>query len=238
MQTRTYFSLQSLFLLFCFSLTVTLFADVEDRKVGQFDVLHVKGPMDVFITQSSDYQVRVEAPADKMSRIVTTVEKGELIVHLKNKKDKNNWNWGDNVKEIKIYVSVKNLEGLYLSGSGNVQGSGITANNLKVSIAGSGDLEIGVDARNIEAKIAGSGDMELEGNTGDFSISIAGNGDIEAYDLRSRNCEVKIAGSGDCQVNVSESLNVKISGSGDVSYKGNPSHVNKSVSGSGNVVER
>ncbi len=239
MQSQTYFSFQTLLLLFCFSLTTTIFADVEDRNVGQFDVLHVKGFMDVFITQSGDYEVRVEAPADKMRNIITTVENGELIVGYKTEKGrKNNWNWKDGKNQIKVYVSVRNLEGLYLSGSGDVVGSGITAKNFKASIAGSGDMDVEVDARNIEAKIAGSGDMELRGSTGDFDISIAGSGNVEAFGLNSKHCEIKIAGSGDCQVNVSESLEVKINGSGNVLYKGNPSNVNKSISGSGNVDKR
>ncbi|MGB0929532.1 MAG: head GIN domain-containing protein [Chitinophagales bacterium] len=235
MQSQKIFSIKTLLLLFCFSLTTSIFADTEDRRVGQFDVLHVKGFLDVFITQSSDYEVRVEAPSDKMDNIITVVEKGELIVHYKNDKGRNNWNWKQGKKQMKVYVSAKRLQGVYLSGSGDVEGSGITATNFKVSIAGSGDLTIGVDAHNIEAKIAGSGDMLLKGSTGDFDISIAGSGDIEAFGLKARSSTIRIAGSGDCQVNVSESLDVKISGSGNIEYKGNPSNVNKNISGSGNV---
>lgn len=235
MQSQTNLSIKTLLLIFCFSLTTNIFADTEDRRVGQFDVLHVKGFLDVFITQSSEYEVRIEAPSDKMNNIITVVENGELIVHYKTNKGKNNWNWKDGKAQMKVYVSARNLEGVYVSGSGDVEGRGISAKNFKASIAGSGDLVLEVDARNIEAKIAGSGDMQLKGSTNGFDISIAGSGDIEAFGLKARSSNIKIAGSGDCEVNVSESLDVKINGSGNVEYKGNPSNVNKNVSGSGNV---
>ncbi|MEZ4888972.1 MAG: head GIN domain-containing protein [Chitinophagales bacterium] len=235
MKSQTSFYFQTLSLVFCFLLTTSIFADVENRNVGQFDVLHVKGSIDVMITQSSDYQVRVEAPSDKMGNIITEVENGELVVHIKTPKGKNNWSWKDNMNDVKVYVSAKSLKGLYLSGSGDVEGSGLTSTIFKVSIAGSGDLDIEVDAHSIEAKIAGSGDMDIAGSTKNLDVSIAGSGEFDAFDLKTKDCEIQIAGSGDCNVYVSESLDVRINGSGNVAYKGNPSNVNKNIRGSGNV---
>lgn len=232
MKTQNPFFLQVLFLACAFLITTTAFADLEDRNVGHFDVLKINGPMDVFITQSKDYEVRVEAPIDRMKNIETKVEGGALVVQYKSKRGRNNWSW-KSMKGIKVYVSVRDLEGLFLSGSGDVEGSGLRAKQLKLNISGSGDIDLEVDAHKINTKISGSGDIDLIGSAERFDITISGSGDIDAFGLKTEECEVVIYGSGDCDVNVSQYLDVRINGSGNVTYKGNPVEVNQKVSGSG-----
>lgn len=106
----------------------------------------------------------------------------------------------------------------------------------KVSIAGAGSI-IGKDRfqlDDLKVSIAGSGEIELEGAAEDLNISIAGSGDVRLKELKARECKVSIAGSGDCEINVAKDLSVKIAGSGDVKYKGDPS-VKSSIAGSGDV---
>ena len=106
----------------------------------------------------------------------------------------------------------------------------------KVSIAGSGSI-IGKDRfqlDDLKVSIAGSGEIELEGEAKELNISIAGSGDVQLKALKAKACKVSIAGSGDCKINVEQNLTVKIAGSGDVKYKGNPS-VKSSIAGSGDV---
>jgi len=106
----------------------------------------------------------------------------------------------------------------------------------KISIAGSGSI-IGKDRfqlDDLKVSIAGSGDVELEGTAADLNISIAGSGDVQLKDLKAEECKVSIAGSGECEINVEKNLAVKIAGSGDVRYKGNPS-VKSSIAGSGDI---
>jgi hypothetical protein len=119
---------------------------------------------------------------------------------------------------IDIYITLPEVEALSIAGSGSIIGE-TAFKNLD-------DLEI---------SIAGSGDIELEGTGDDLEVSIAGSGDVKLRDFKVNDCEVSIAGSGDCEVHVDGKLAVSIAGSGDVKYKGSPDKVQSKVAGSGDV---
>ncbi|WP_183579410.1 head GIN domain-containing protein [Mucilaginibacter sp. X5P1] len=207
---------------------------VQDRHLTGFNAVDAAGSFDVYIVQSGTESVRVEAPADVIDKIVTEVEGGELKIH-----DKNNsgWNWsGLTHKKIAVYVSVKDINSIGITGSGNVFfKEGIRANSLKVRVSGSGDVFGKVDVKSLEASISGSGDMKLSGHAETSTIHVSGSGDFTAKELATVNTSVHVTGSGDAAINVSGSLDASVSGSGDISYTGGAQHVVKSKSGSGDI---
>ena len=91
------------------------------------------------------------------------------------------------------------------------------------------------DFETLKAEIAGSGDIKLYGNTENVTIAIEGSGDVSAYEFKSENAKVSIAGSGDVKLFVTEQIDAFIAGSGDISYKGNPKNIEKSIAGSGTI---
>lgn len=134
-------------------------------------------------------------------------------------------------------LDVKKLE-YTVSGSGDGDFSGING-ELKISIAGSGD----VNANNLRltdcsVKVNGSGDISLKGSAENIVIGVSGSGDIDAYGLKAVNVTAKIAGSGEINITAIESIVASIAGSGDIYYKGNPSTVKVSSTGSGDIYKR
>ena len=102
-------------------------------------------------------------------------------------------------------------------------------------VAGSGDAKItGLKGKSFVASISGSGDVTASGSADHVEASISGSGDIDLKNVKSRNAEVSVTGSGDIAVSASEKLDASIAGSGSVTYYGNP-QVSKSVVGSGEV---
>jgi hypothetical protein len=211
------------------------YSEVVDRHLSGFHAVDVAGSFDVYITQGSTESVKVEAPAELMPRIITEVENGVLRIYNKN----DGFRWGDvwgHHKKIVVYVVAKNLDRISLTGSGDAFfKEGITANNMRLNISGSGDMAGRIDAKSVDCSISGSGDMKLTGHAETSSVSLVGSGDYEARSLVTVNCAVRVTGSGDAQVNASEKIDASVSGSGDVRYTGSARSVNAHKTGSGDI---
>lgn len=204
----------------------------EERPVGAFKALSVKGSMDVYLTQGPAKSAVIEAE-DNIVPLIELVQEGdELTVRLKRNTSVNTR------KDMKVYLTTPEIESVSLSGSGDVKLQNKFTNNsgIKVSIAGSGDISGALNSPRIKANISGSGNIELSGETKELHIGIAGSGDFKGSALLSENADINIAGSGSANVHASVNLDAKIAGSGDVYYKGSP-QISSKVVGSGSVVK-
>jgi hypothetical protein len=245
----------------------------ENRNVGSFNRIDFRLPGTLFLKQGGSEKVEIEASKETLGKIQTEVEGDKLIIHVPGR-----WNWSMDDKNIKVYVTVKNLEGVSAAGSGDIIGeSNFSTGDLDLRVSGSGSLKISASASGrINADVSGSGElivsgssksynsdvsgsgkvvmnMEVSGNT-EFSISgsgkiepkgstdvarihISGSGKVLGADFQTKRTEVRISGSGDVEISVKDEIDSQISGSGTVSYKGNPSKVNNSSSGSGRLTK-
>ena len=205
----------------------------ETRDVGSFSSISLSIPADIYLTQENDTKVVIEAEQKILDLIRTEVVGDNLKIKLKTGK----WYIRGN-KHIKIYVSTPDVEGLFLSGSGNIKAeTQIKTESFDFAISGSGNIMIDdLVASDIEGHISGSGDIDLSGSktAETMEISISGSGDLFAENLKVNSVEIRISGSGTCKVFAVSELEVSVSGSGSVYYKGTPM-VNAKVSGSGKV---
>jgi hypothetical protein len=203
---------------------------VQQRNIEDFEGVDVAGPMKVYITQGSNYSVKIEAEENLMDYIETDLEGNTLEINFKR-----NYRIRSH-KDIKVYITAPQFKDLQVAGSGGIWSqSRIThPDEINIDIAGSGDVVADLDAPRINTEIGGSGSTILKGATRDFKVEIAGSGEVRAFDLLSETVRLEIAGSGDAQVFASKQLDVEIAGSGDVIYKGAPA-VKQSKAGSGSV---
>jgi hypothetical protein len=207
--------------------------NTEDRHLSGFSSVDVGGSFDVIITQGSTESVKVTAPSDIMNRIITEVEGGVLKIHTKNGSD---WNNMFGHKKIVVYVSAKTLNGVTLSGSGDVKfDQGVRANSFKLKLSGSGDLSGKLDVKTLETSLSGSGDIKISGKADESSVSIVGSGDFSGKELITNSTSIRVAGSGDAKVNVNQKLDASVVGSGDIYYTGSVKTINSSKAGSGEI---
>jgi hypothetical protein len=199
--------------------------------IASFDGLKLAISADVMVRQGSPQSVKIEGQQNIIDNIKKEVKDGSWRIGFDKNVRKH--------EQVKIWVTVPNLDELAVSGSGSIIGEGRFTNlkNLSLAVSGSGDIKFDADSDQMDVAISGSGNMELAGKTSASNISISGSGNVGAFHLETNTCEVRISGSGDSSVNVRESLQVAIAGSGDVYYKGKP-NVRSKVSGSGEVVSR
>ena len=200
------------------------------RSTSDYDGLKAQGPMDFKLVPGSEGNITIKGDANLMEYIKTSVKDNQLVVRVKE---------GINLKptqSILITIPYNDISQISLAGSGDVFNEGtIKANDLKVALAGSGDVILNISTESIESSLAGSGDIELKGTTTNLKTRVAGSGDFDGSRLESIHTDAAVSGSGDISVVCNGKLKARVSGSGDISYSGSPTSKDTKVSGSGDI---
>ena len=203
---------------------------VEERVVSDFDRIMVEGSLDVIIRQGTAQFVEVEADDNLQPYIRTSVRGGQLRI--------SNTRSFSSRNDIKVYVTLTELDALEIRGSGNVFGETIIeGDDLYLEVDGSGDMDMELYYNEINSEINGSGNFRLSGETLEQVVRINGSGDYRAAGLLSAEADISIRGSGNSIVSVSDYLRAEIRGSGDIIYYGNPD-VDSYINGSGDLIQR
>lgn len=235
-----------------FALSNTIFAQAEiktttykisSRQIQSFNAIKLQGPIDVYITEGTDDNIKLDAPDEILSRVVTEVNGGVLNIH--NRHD--NWSngvkswfsdksWWNTHKRITVYVTAKNVKSISISGSGKIYwNGGMTAEALKLRVRGSGRMEGKIAAHSVRSHISGSGHIELSGTAEGSTARISGSGSLAARNLITATSAVHVSGSGHAEVNANALVDASVHGSAHVGYAGNPKKISSSKSGSGSI---
>ena len=208
----------------------------ETRKVEAFTKLSFRVPGKLFLKQGNELKVELEGDRDVLEKIETKVEGTKLTIGREDKWS--DWNW-DNDDKITVYVTMKSIEGLSVSGSGDLIGQGkINAGELSLAVSGSGSLDVDADATGeVEANVSGSGDLTLKGKSKSVDSSISGSGKVILSTTTSGKVDVSVSGSGKMEASGSaQEIKAVISGSGKVLASNlEVTRCNVRISGSGDV---
>jgi len=133
-------------------------------------------------------------------------------------------------------LTVKELESIGLSSSGNAHAPALSADHFEIRISSSGDVSVdGIEANSLDVHISSSGNVEIgEGVVDKQEIRISSSGDYGGASVRSDEVTVRLNSGGNARVWVEKSLDATLSSSGSVYYKGDPEVVD-SHSSSGRV---
>lgn len=204
----------------------------QERVVANYKGIETAVDGTCYVTQESGHRLTIEAQQNILDVIETPVIAGKLIIRFKRGKRIGTHD------PIVVRVSSPLIEELSLEGSGDMLVTNdITANNLSMSVSGSGELKAKLINVTYELRstISGSGNMFALGGRAEYAnFTISGSGGIDMLPVSVKKVDADISGSGNVRTRVSEKLNVRISGSGNVVYDGNP-EVSTKVSGSGTV---
>jgi hypothetical protein len=202
----------------------------EGREVSGFTGVALAGIGGLTIEVGERESLRIEAEDNLMQYFETEVRNGVLEIGVQD---------GVNLnprRPVRFYLTVKELDTIVLSGSGDIKAPDLEAERFSVTISGSGEVEMGdLSADMLNVTISGSGNLDIfGGQIEEQDITISGSGEYQAGDLSSESVEITISGSGNATVWATDSLDVRISGSGSVNYYGNP-RTTFSASGSGKL---
>lgn len=228
--------LVSAFFLFAFVLfALQVKADEQNRKVDPFTEISLRISANVFLEQGSKQNLEIVAKSSTLDEIITEVKDGKLIIRFPNK----DYFWKTfQPGEITIHITVPEINGLGISGSGDIIAEDeIKTKSLEMAVSGSGNIKLSeLNAERVKSAISGSGDIVVAGKSAaqDLSVTISGSGNFKGLDYSADDVSVKIAGSGNVGVEANKNLYVRLAGSGNVSYKGKPM-IDQSIAGSGSV---
>ena len=202
------------------SITSVIAQTKEIRNVSTFTKISFRVPGKLYLKQGSPQKVEIEGKKDVLEEIETEVDGNRLIIG----KEGNgwmNWSWGDkNDDQVNVYITVKDIEGLSVSGSGDLIGQGkITSSDLDLNVSGSGSLQLEAAVNgDIEADVSGSGEIVLKASCKNYESDVSGSGRIEL------------------DVAISDKADFGVSGSGKIQASGTSNEIKTSISGSGKVL--
>jgi hypothetical protein len=110
--------------------------------------------------------------------------------------------------------------------------------NGKVVVPDYMDVDLGhIERESLSVTIASSGSLTAEGKVDRLTVNVMGSGHANLAKLAARSAKVMVMGSGSVTVAPSEELKANIMGSGDVHLVTRPANIQRSIMGSGRVVE-
>lgn len=191
----------------------------RDYALSGFDRVSLATPDTVEIVQGGEFAVRAEGASAILDELTFAVE--DRVLRIEYREDHDRRRMRPEGRPATIYISLPALNGVSLSGSGDMSIGRFTAQAFEASIAGSGNIVIeSLQTDRAEFEIAGSGDLSVAGTAGEVALDIAGSGDVAAGDFRTRRLDVAIAGSGDVEAYATDTVEASFVGSGDVTVRG------------------
>jgi hypothetical protein len=185
----------------------------ESRQVSGFSKVELSGSGELTIEQTGTESLTISAEENLLPKLTSEVSGDTLVLRSTS-----------NAKiiptqPIKYSLTVKDLSGLAVSGSGSVTMSKLATVALSTNISGSGAVTA-----------SGTADQQ--------DLKISGSGRYQAEQLTSKTVKVDMSGSGVASVHASDALDLHMSGSGTLTYTGDPKQVTQQISGSGKVIKK
>ena len=200
----------------------------ENRNVSGFTGVKVGGAFDVFIEEGNSYEVVVEADENLME-IIDTHKEGKTLVIKTNKSLRD-------AKELNVYVRLKELDHLDVSGAANVIGrSDFSSKQMTIDASGAADVDLKLRAEAMVCNQSGSSDVEISGSADQVGISLSGSSDFKGSDFKAEHGKINSSGSSSAHIYLSKSIEANASGSSDIHCNGNPSKTQIHTSGSADI---
>lgn len=215
------------------AITLPLTAQKRSVDVGSFSELSLGISATLYVKQGPNNNLEIECDDDIFEKIEFEIRGDKLVIKKEGK-----WNWNDGWRrsEVDIYVTMREIEGLSVSGSGLIESDGqLDTEDIRLSVSGSGDMDLDINGNEMDLRISGSGSIRLNGVANEAEAKISGSGRVKAEDMTVKTFEASISGSGSCYITATEEVSANISGSGSVYYAGDPKRINSNSSGSGKI---
>ena len=216
-------------------------------KVEAFDGISTSTAIDVVYTQADQTDIEIYAPDNLMPFVKLVNDGGMLKVFFESDETGN----GINIRgkhHTKVNISAPAVHALHTSSSGDIvlvnglktnglvtvesssageiEGSGISCEELVIEASSAGDIELkNVACNTLQVEASSAGDVSLSGACRMAKFEASSAGEIDADDLKADAVKAEASSSGDVSCYAVESLEASASSAGNVYYKGNPKQI-------------
>jgi hypothetical protein len=202
----------------------------EVRQISGFNRLVVQGQVELFLSQESTENVKIESEENLISLFQTTVSDGTLHVVVPNIKK---------AAKLSITVSFKELKQIILLNEVTVKSEKVSNfDNIEIVCAGMSKLNLELKAANCDLKILDSGNAFLRGYSENLIVEAHDDAEANTFDLQSDNCTIYGSGYAEISVNAKKSLNITMSGNCNLYYLGEANITQRNFNSSGLITKR
>ncbi len=199
----------------------------QNRTANGVRSVNLATNVDLVIHQGATESLVVTGDEAILPVLLTNVSLGQMTIRYDPR-----YNIQDILRP-KLVLTVKDLNGLKLSSSGNVTVGPLTTSTFNITLGSSCDVRIqGLHADRVSSRITSSGDIYIQGEADSLNLDISSSVNYQAGDLKVQTATIHMSSSADVTLWVVNTLNATITSSGNISYYGNPViHQNNTSSG-------
>ncbi|WP_178989118.1 head GIN domain-containing protein [Winogradskyella schleiferi] len=202
--------------------------NVERDISSDFNEIKVSQGLDLYITQSDNVSLSIEADENLQDIIMTEVENSVLRIYAT-----------ENIRRAnskKIMLNVETISAIKAtSGSDVYSKNTIKVTDLELNSTSGADVKLDVKTKSLNCHATSGSDIKLSGSTNALIAEATSGSDINASELEAETSNVRATSGADISVNTSKSLIAKATSGGDIRYSGNPENLEKSDTSAGSV---
>ncbi|HLX93400.1 MAG TPA: head GIN domain-containing protein [Puia sp.] len=194
--------------------------NAEVRNVRSFHAIRISSGIRLYLTQGNQEAVAVSASErEYRDRIKTEVtDGGTLKIYYDNK-----WNdWSSSGKELKAYVSCKDLDALTGNAGAHVEVDGtVHSNKLKLDFSSGASFKGAVSVTDLTAETSSGAHSVISGTASSIRTEASSGSHLDADDLQVDNADAQASSGAKIELNVNKELSASASSGGHIHYKGN-----------------
>jgi len=192
--------------------------NAQVRSVGDFHALKVATGIHLYLTQGNE-KVVVASAADPVyrDRIHTEVKDGVLNIYYDNEMGR----WDKNRKELKVYVSCIQLDGLRASSGAQVEVDGtLKSANLAMDFSSGSSFTGKVEAEDLRVDEGSGAHSTISGKASHLKAGASSGSSLHGFDLQVEQCDVNVSSGGRVDISVEKAMSASAHSGGHVSYQG------------------
>lgn len=201
------------------------------RQLSGFDKIVVQGQVDLYLSQESTENVKIEADENLIELFQTIVNNETLYVIVP-----------DNMKKtltLNITIAFKELKQITLLNEVELKNDRVVNfDDICILCGGGSRMNFEFKATNARINLFDAGSAILRGYTENFTVDAHDDSELNAFDLQADKCNITGSGYAEISVNVKKEMSLTISGHSNLYFMGEPVILQRNFDSSGLITKR
>ncbi len=198
-------------------------AEERGFTITSFNRIEVNGPFSVRVTTGRGPSARAVGDARAINEIAVSVTGRTLRVRRNVSSDWGGFPGREGNARAVLNLTTPELERAMVSGAGDLEIDHMEGGRILLSLGGGGRLAVrDVEADDMQLTLIGSGIVEAGGAAETGHVTVQGAGILEAPELEIDNLRIDLTGPGSANISAGRAAEVTSTGTGTVTVFGSP----------------